>query len=298
MPDNDYDFTPASKLMQADEIEAIAKIFVQLGVNKIRLTGGEPLVRKDAATIIDKIAKLPVHFTITTNGIRLNHFADLLQSAGMSSLNISLDTLQKDKFLFLTKRDHFEDVFKNIHLMVEKGFNVKINVVAMKGINDDEVLDFIALTKDLPVHVRFIEFMPFTGNRWNNEKVFTWQDILTVANTRFDLVPLERVAHETAKKYIVPGHLGTFAVISTMSAPFCSDCNRIRLTADGKLKNCLFSTSETDLLTPFRNGEDIIPLIHQNIQAKASALGGQFTTATDKIETNKLENRSMITIGG
>jgi len=298
MPDNDYDFTPASKLMQADEIEAIAKIFVQLGVNKIRLTGGEPLVRKDAATIIDKIAKLPVHFTITTNGIRLNHFADLLQSAGMSSLNISLDTLQKDKFLFLTKRDHFEDVFKNIHLMVEKGFNVKINVVAMKGINDDEVLDFIALTKDLPVHVRFIEFMPFTGNRWNNEKVFTWQDILNVANTRFDLVPLERVAHETAKKYIVPGHLGTFAVISTMSAPFCSDCNRIRLTADGKLKNCLFSTSETDLLTPFRNGEDIIPLIHQNIQAKASALGGQFTTATDKIETNKLENRSMITIGG
>jgi cyclic pyranopterin phosphate synthase len=298
MPDNDYDFTPASKLMQADEIEAIAKIFVQLGVNKIRLTGGEPLVRKDAANIIDKIAKLPVHFTITTNGIRLNHFADLLQSAGMSSLNISLDTLQKDKFLFLTKRDHFEDVFKNIHLMVEKGFNVKINVVAMKGINDDEVLDFIALTKDLPVHVRFIEFMPFTGNRWNNEKVFTWQDILTVANTSFDLVPLERVAHETAKKYIVPGHLGTFAVISTMSAPFCSDCNRIRLTADGKLKNCLFSTSETDLLTPFRNGEDIIPLIHQNIQAKASALGGQFTTATDKIETNKLENRSMITIGG
>jgi GTP 3',8-cyclase len=298
MPDDEYDFTPASKLMQANEIEAIAKIFVQLGVHKIRLTGGEPLVRKDFGTIISKISTLPVNLTITTNGSRLNQYADILKDAGIESLNISLDTLQKEKFLFLTKRDLFEDVYKNILLMVDKGFIVKINVVVMKGINENEVIDFIKLTQHLPVHVRFIEFMPFTGNRWNNEKVFTWQNILAIASEQFDILPLERLVHETAKKYIVPGHLGTFAVISTMSSPFCGDCNRIRLTADGKLKNCLFSTSETDLLTPFRNGEDIAPLIHQNIKAKEKELGGQFTTATDKIETNKLENRSMITIGG
>lgn len=298
MPDDEYDFTPASKLMQVDEIEQIAKIFVQLGVDKIRLTGGEPLVRKDFGAIINKISALPVNLTITTNGSRLNHFAEILKEAGINALNISLDTLQKEKFLFLTKRDLFEDVYNNILLMVDKGFNVKINVVVMKGINENEVIDFIKLTKNLPVHVRFIEFMPFTGNRWNNEKVFTWQNILALATEQFDILPLERVAHETAKKYIVPGYVGTFAVISTMSSPFCGDCNRIRLTADGKLKNCLFSTSETDLLTPFRNGEDIVPLILQNIKSKEKELGGQFTTATDKIETNKLENRSMITIGG
>jgi cyclic pyranopterin phosphate synthase len=121
---------------------------------------------------------------------------------------------------------------------------------------------------------------------------------VTVATDAFDVLPLEREKHETAKKYIIPGHQGTFAVISTMSAPFCGDCNRMRLTADGKMKNCLFSTTETDLLTPFRQGRDIVPLIYQSIRDKKQALGGQFTTDMEKIETSKLENRSMITIGG
>ena len=169
----------------------------------------------------------------------------------------------------------------------------------MKGINDDEINDFILLTRDLPIHVRFIEFMPFTGNQWNSQRVFTWQQILEKATQQFDVLPLEREKHETAKKYKVPGHQGTFAVISTMSAPFCGDCNRMRLTADGKMKNCLFSQTETDLLTPFRNGENILPMIHQSIIDKKEALGGQFSVeALDKIETSKLENRSMITIGG
>jgi cyclic pyranopterin phosphate synthase len=168
----------------------------------------------------------------------------------------------------------------------------------MKGLNDGEIVDFIRWTKYEPIHVRFIEFMPFSGNKWNSERVMTWQQILEVATNAFDVLPLEREKHETAKKYIVPGHKGTFAVISTMSAPFCSDCNRMRLTADGKMKNCLFSTSETDLLSPLRQGMDIVPLIYQSIRDKKKALGGQFTTDMEKIETSKLENRSMITIGG
>jgi GTP 3',8-cyclase len=148
------------------------------------------------------------------------------------------------------------------------------------------------------VHVRFIEFMPFTGNKWENEKVFTLQEILDTVSNEFDVLPLEKEKHETAKKFIIPGHKGTFAVISTMSAPFCSDCNRMRLTADGKMKNCLFSQSETDLLTPLRNKEDILPLIYQSILDKKKALGGQFTTDTEHIDANKINNRSMITIGG
>jgi len=298
MPEEEYDFTPASKLMQADEIESIAKIFVANGVNKIRLTGGEPLVRKDAADIILRLARLGVKLTLTTNATRLHEFVDVIKEAGIKSLNISLDTLQKDRFLMMTKRDQFDRVRSNIDLMIAEGIHVKVNAVAMKGINDGEINDFIRWTKDAPLHVRFIEFMPFSGNKWNSDRVMTWQQILEVASSEFDILPLEREVHETAKKYTVLGHRGTFAVISTMSAPFCGDCNRLRLTADGKMKNCLFSQTETDLLTPFRNGEDILPFIHLSILDKKKSLGGQFTTDMDKIETSKLENRSMITIGG
>jgi GTP 3',8-cyclase len=298
MPEEDYEFTPAGRLMQPAEIEAIAKIFVSQGVNKIRLTGGEPLVRKDAADIIMRLSKLPVHLTITTNGTRLHEFATVLEDAGIKSLNISLDTLNKDRFTLMTKRDQFERVSENIRLMIQKGFHIKVNMVVIKNLNHGEILDFVRWTKNQPVHVRFIEFMPFTGNRWESEKVFTWQQILETIGSEFDILPLEKEKNNTAKKYIVPGHQGTFAVISTMSAPFCGDCNRMRLTADGKMKNCLFSQSETDLLTPFRNGADIIPMIHQSIHDKKKALGGQFTTDIEHIETGKITNRSMITIGG
>lgn len=298
MPEEDYEFTPASRLMQPEEIEAIAKIFVAQGVNKIRLTGGEPLVRKDAADIIMRLSKLPVNLTITTNGTRLHEFADVLESAGVKSLNISLDTLNKEKFNLMTRRNQFERVYENIQLMIQKGFHVKINMVVIKNLNHDEIIDFVQWTKNEPVHVRFIEFMPFTGNHWQNEKVFTLQQILETVSSEFDILPLEKEKNETAKKYIIPGHKGTFAVISTMSAPFCSDCNRMRLTADGKMKNCLFSQSETDLLTPFRNKEDILPLIYQSILDKKKALGGQFTTDTEHIDTTKINNRSMISIGG
>ena len=298
MPEEEYEFTPASRLMQVNEIVAIAQTFVDLGVTKIRLTGGEPLVRKDAAEIITRLAALPVQLTITTNATRLHDFVDVIKQAGIKSINISLDTLQKDRFLLMTKRDQFEQVMKNINLMIDNGIHVKVNAVVIKGLNDSEINDFVRMTKEQPIHVRFIEFMPFTGNRWNSDKVITWQQILAQVGSEFEVMPIEREKHETAKKYMVPGHLGTFAVISTMSAPFCGDCNRMRLTADGKMKNCLFSNTETDLLTPFRTGNDIVPLIYQSIKDKKQALGGQFTTEMEKIETSKLENRSMITIGG
>ena len=298
MPEEDYDFTPASKLMQAAEIEELSKIFVAQGVNKIRLTGGEPLVRKDAGDIIKRLSKLPVKLTLTTNGTRLHEFADLLQDAGVTSLNISLDTLNKDKFNLMTRRNQFERVWDNIHLMLRRGFHVKVNMVVINNLNHEEVLDFVAWTKEEPVHVRFIEFMPFTGNRWANEKVVTLHQILEMVSAQYDILPLDREAHETAKKYTIPGHQGTFAVISTMSTPFCGDCNRLRLTADGKMKNCLFSEIETDLLTALRNNEDVVPLIYKSIADKKEALGGQFTTDTQSIVTSNIHNRSMITIGG
>ena len=298
MPEEDYHFTPNNQLMQAGEIEAIAKIFVQEGVNKIRLTGGEPLVRKDFGDILTRLAQLGIQITMTTNATRLHEFVNEIKQANIKSLNISLDTLQRDRFILMTKRDQHEQVMRNIQLMLDNGIEVKVNVVAMKGVNDSEILDFIEWTKNTPIHIRFIEFMPFDGNQWNRDKVITLDEILIKVKSTYNFTSIDRLPHETAKNYQVPGHKGTFAVIRTMSAPFCGDCNRMRLTADGKMKNCLFSTSETDLLAAYRNGEDIKSLIHENIATKKQALGGQFTTDLEKIEVNELHNRTMISIGG
>ncbi|HTL07508.1 MAG TPA: GTP 3',8-cyclase MoaA [Chitinophagaceae bacterium] len=298
MPEEEYAFAPAAKLMQPAEIETLAKIFVAQGVKKIRLTGGEPLVRKDAANIITLLAALPVELTMTTNGARLHEFASLFTQTGIRSINISLDTLHEEKFTLITRRPIFKQVKSNIDLALQLGMHVKVNMVVMKGMNDDEVVDFVGWTKDQPVHVRFIEFMPFTGNRWTSNKVFSYQEILSSIATTYEFDALAPKAHDTAKSFRVPGHAGTFAVISTMTEPFCSSCNRMRLTADGKLKNCLFSIYETDLLTPLRNGEDILPLIQTNIKAKEKELGGQFTTALQTIEATHIQNRPMITIGG
>jgi GTP 3',8-cyclase len=297
MPEEDYDFTPATRLMQPDEIMTIAKQFVEMGVNKIRLTGGEPLVRKDVGKIIQDLATLPVRLTLTTNGTRLHQFADLLKDAGVTSLNISLDTLDQDRFLLLTRRNQFSQVMENIQLMVAKGFTVKVNMVVMKGINHEEILQFVEWTRNEPIHVRFIEFMPFSGNHWKEERVFTWQQMMEQISLQYDLMPIEKANHDTARQYKIMGHAGSIAVIATMSAPFCSDCNRMRLTADGKMKNCLFSRTETDLLTPFRRGEDIKPLILGSIAEKKKALGGQFTDL-EHVDAEQIINRSMITIGG
>lgn len=298
MPEEDYEFTPASRLMQLHEIEALAKIFVSLGVNKIRLTGGEPLVRKDAKDIILALGKLPVKLTLTTNATRLHDFVDTLQQSNIKSLNISLDTLQPEKFQLITRRDQFKLVYDNIHLLVSRGFHVKVNMVVMKGLNENELNDFVEWTKHEPVHVRFIEFMPFSGNRWTSNKVFTMRQMLETIEAKYDVIRLQDEKHDTAKGFQAPGHLGTFSVISTMSSNFCGDCNRMRLTADGKIKNCLFSKEETDLLAAFRQGEDVVPLIHQSIQSKAKELGGQFTTDFEHLHVEDINNRSMITIGG
>ena len=300
MPEESYDFTPASRLMQVDEIVEIAKIFVEGGVNKIRLTGGEPLVRKDAGEIIQRLSGLGVELTMTTNATRVHLFMDAMKAAGLRKVNVSLDTLNPETFLFLTKRDLFDRVRLNIDLLLAEGFEVKVNAVVMRGVNDHEIVDFVRWTVGSGVHVRFIEFMPFQGNHWDNARVVTWQQMIDVVEASFggEIEALERVPHETVKQYRLKGAKGTFAVISTMSAPFCGDCNRLRLTADGKMKNCLFSKGETDLLGALRRGEAIAPLIDLNVKAKAAALGGQFDANLQSVVPTAIENRSMITIGG
>ena len=298
MPNEDTQCTPHHQLMRTDEIVALAKTFVSLGVNKIRLTGGEPLVRKEFPEIVKELSSLPVQLTLTSNGVFLDKHLELLKASGVHSINISLDTLNRDRFLLLTKRDNLEVVKANINSALEHGFHVKVNMVVMKGINENELSDFVEWSVNSPLHIRFIEFMPFTGNQWHHDKVLTRDHILQTISQQFDFIPLGKEPHETAHKYFVKGAKGSFAIISTMSHPFCSDCNRLRLTADGKMRNCLFATHETDLLAALRNGQSVEPLIIENLKQKREKLGGQFDEQFEKIQPETLQNRSMIAIGG
>lgn len=301
MPAEGIQLTPKPHLMTADEILHIAQTFVNLGVRKIRLTGGEPLVRKDAASIIHVLGKLGVHLTLTTNGLLVHEFIDTFQQAGISAVNLSLDTLSAEKYRQITRRNHFAQVWSNIELLQQHSFRVKLNVVLMKGFNEDEILDFIALTQHQNIQIRFIEFMPFNGNEWDRSKLVSYAEILETLRSHDDFHQIERLddaPHDTAKNYKIAGYAGSFAIISSVTNPFCSTCNRIRLTADGKLKNCLFSNSETSLLETLRSGASILPLIEQNLRSKFPVRGGMDDDR--KFENPDLfsQNRSMIAIGG
>jgi GTP 3',8-cyclase len=287
--------------MTYEEIHTIAKIFVANGVTKIRLTGGEPLIRKDIPIILEKLSSLPVELSITTNAVIIDKFIDTFKINGVKSINVSLDSLDKDKFKLITRRDEFEKVYNNIHLLVDEGFKVKVNAVLIKGFNDNEIIDFINFTKYLPISFRFIEFMPFDGNKWNMEKMVSYNDVMRYMNAAFSEEQIERLQdapNDTSKNYKIKGYKGSFAIISSVTNPFCDTCNRLRLTADGQLKNCLFSSSESDLLTTLRAGRSIEPIIKKAVEAKLKVRGGMDTV--EKLQEPKLhtQNRSMITIGG
>ncbi|CAA6804366.1 MAG: Molybdenum cofactor biosynthesis protein MoaA [uncultured Aureispira sp.] len=301
MPEEGVELAPKSHLMTYEEILAIATTFVEMGVKKIRLTGGEPLVRKEAHVIIEALGKLPIELGITTNGILVDRFVDSFKKAGLKAVNISLDTLDRDKFALVTKRDDFEKVRENIDLLLAEGFLVKINVVLMRAINFDEIIDFINITEHKNLQIQFIEFMPFDGNKWDWEKGISLAEIIEKANAHYqesNVLRIEDKPNDTAVNYKIKGYKGSFAVISTITNPFCSTCNRIRLTANGRIKNCLFSTGETDLLTPFRAGEDIQPIILKSIHSKAPERGGWESLEAFSKPENHGQNRSMILIGG
>lgn len=301
MPEEGVALSPKSHLMTYEEIYKIAKTFSDHGVTKIRLTGGEPLIRKDLPVILEKLAILPVELSITSNAIIIDKFIDVLKANGVNKINVSLDSLDEGKFKHITRRNEFKKVYNNILLLVEEGFKVKVNAVLMKGFNDNEIIDFINFTKDLPISVRFIEFMPFEGNKWDMGKMVSYAEVMKYVNEAFENENFERLQdapNDTAKNYKIKDYKGTFAIISSVTNPFCDSCNRLRLTANGQLKNCLFSSGESDILTTLRAGKSIEPIIRKAVQAKFKVRGGMDTLK--KLKEPKLHNnnRSMITIGG
>ncbi len=301
MPPDGIILSPKSSLMTADEVFQIAKTFVDHGVDKIRLTGGEPLLRKDFPEIITQLSTLETEVSITTNGILIEKHIEVLKKCNISKINLSLDTLVASKFNTITLRNQFNKVIDNLYLLLNNDFKIKINVVLIKGFNDNEIIEFIKLTKFLPLSIRFIEFMPFAGNSWDKSKMVSQNEILDQVNQHFSHSQVEKLEDEknfTAREFKIKGHVGSFGIISSITNPFCDGCNRIRLTANGKIKNCLFSNNETDLLTPFRNGEPLLELITSAIQLKKKVRSGMNTSEKLNDPILHEDNRSMIAIGG
>ncbi|XP_011280538.1 molybdenum cofactor biosynthesis protein 1 isoform X2 [Felis catus] len=268
MPEEGVPLTPKADLLTTEEILTLARLFVKEGVDKIRLTGGEPLIRPDVVDIVAQLHRLEGLRTIgiTTNGINLARLLPQLQKAGLSAINISLDTLVPAKFEFIVRRKGFHKVMEGIHKAIELGYSpVKVNCVVMRGLNEDELLDFVALTEGLPLDVRFIEYMPFDGNKWNFKKMVSYKEMLDTLRQQWpELEKLPEEESSTAKAFKVPGFRGQVSFITSMSEHFCGTCNRLRITADGNLKVCLFGNSEVSLRDHLRAGaseEELLQII-------------------------------------
>ncbi|NXJ38031.1 MOCS1 protein, partial [Ciconia maguari] len=298
MPEEGVQLTPKSELLTTQEIITLARLFVKEGVEKIRLTGGEPLIRPDVVDIVGQLYKLEGLKTIavTTNGINLARLLPRLKEAGLNAINISLDTLVPAKFEFIVRRKGFHKVMEGIHKATELGYRpVKVNCVVMRGFNEDELLGFVDFTKDLPLDVRFIEYMPFDGNKWNFKKMVSYKEMLDTIKQRWpELEKLPCEASSTAKSYKVPHFQGQISFITSMSEHFCGSCNRLRITADGNLKVCLFGNSEVSLRDHLRSGaseEALVQIIGAAVGRKKKQHAGMFNIS-------QMKNRPMILIGG
>ncbi|KAI8587687.1 molybdenum cofactor biosynthesis protein 1 [Geranomyces variabilis] len=300
MPAEGLPLTPKDHILTTPEILKLAHIFVSEGVTKIRLTGGEPTVRKDLLDIMDGLNALrPLGLEaigMTTNALALKRKLPALKARGLDQLNISLDTLDPFKFELMTRRRGFEHVMDSIHAAVAEGFHpVKLNAVVIKNVNDMEVVRFVELTKDLPIYVRFIEYMPFGGNKWNEDKFVSYKTMLDGVRAVYpDVARLSDEPNDTSKAWAIPGFAGKFGFITSMSDHFCGTCNRLRLLADGNLKVCLFGNSEIDLKHALRGGasdEELLDTIGAAVKRKKKQHAGM-------AELTKLPNRPMTLIGG
>jgi cyclic pyranopterin phosphate synthase len=260
MPEEGVPFQPHSEILTYEEMLHFVKIAIQSGIRKIRLTGGEPLVRKGIIGFLERLCKVNEleEITLTTNGVLLKDFASRLKNCGLTRVNVSLDTLKPQRFLRITGRDFFNRVWEGIQEAERVGLDpIKINVVAIKGTNDDEILDFARLTLEKPYHIRFIEFMPIgEQNGWSPEKFISAQDIKETILRLGELRPIMANSLDgPAERYVLDGGKGEIGFIGALSNHFCENCNRLRLTAEGRLRSCLFSDVEIDMKTPLREGK-------------------------------------------
>ncbi|HEY7350312.1 MAG TPA: GTP 3',8-cyclase MoaA [Ktedonobacterales bacterium] len=301
MPAEGLPWLKKQEILSYEEITRVARIAASIGIEQIRLTGGEPLVRRDVPELIRMLKPIPGlrSLSLTTNGVLLKKQAAALAEAGLTRINVSLDSLVREKFAQLTRRDQFDAVIEGLEELEKYPsiHPIKINAVAMKDFTEDEVLDFAVLARRKPYIVRWIEFMPLDADQiWRKEDILTGAEILAIIEKQYG--PMTRLtdgdASETARRYRFPDGVGEVGFINPVSEPFCASCDRIRMTAEGKLRTCLFSTEETDLREPLRSDasdeviEEVIRRAVWNKELKHYIGDKRFRRA----------NRSMSMIGG
>lgn len=303
LPEEFSDWLPSEKLLTTDELIHVIQVAVNCGITEVRLTGGEPLLRPDIVEIVSRISKLEnaPQLSLTTNGIKLAGLAQQLKDAGLSRINVSLDTLRPDRFNKLTHRDRFNDVQKGLKAAKDSGLTpIKINSVLMPGVNDDEASELLQWALDEGFHLRFIEQMPLdAGGIWNRAKMITADEVFKDLEKSFSLTPVGARGSAPAEDFLVNGGPAKVGIIASVTRPFCGDCDRLRLTSDGQIRSCLFAKTETDLRSILREQN----LASDELDQKISKLFGE--TVADKLPGHGINNpdfiqpsRPMSAIGG
>jgi len=298
MPEEGVPFKPKNEILTTNEILRVVKVVSNLGVNKIRFTGGEPLLRGDIVKLVGKSSSTPgiesIH--LTTNGVLLGRYAGNLKEAGLTGVNISIDTLNPEKFLQITRRDELVRAMEGLEAAKTAGIPfIKVNAVALRGFNDSEIVEFVELTKDYPLTVRFIELMPFDAHQiWKTGKFFSAEHIQKELKDHF---PEIKTTDGTATEHAIfqiPNYAGKVAVIPSYSRNLCGNCNRIRITADGKLLNCLYSQNETNLRDAIRIGKSDMQ-IGEMIRG---TMKNKFKDGWEAQNQGSAKRESMTQIGG
>src|SRR3989440_7671750 len=265
MPAGGLPWLEREEILTFEEIPRLVALLASMGVRDIRLTGGEPLVRKEFPRLARMLSDVEdvAEVSVTTNGFLLERDAEALVRAGVNRFNVSVDSLQRDRFYELTRRDALPQVLRGLRLLAffPEAHPIKINAVGIRGFTEEEVLPFAEFARSSPYEVRFIEFMPLDADHaWSPDQVLTGEEIRRAVDAVYPLEPESREPHATARVYRFADGRGKLGFINPVSEPFCADCNRIRLTADGRLRTCLFSLNETDLRGPMRAGADDLEL--------------------------------------
>ena len=303
MPEEGLNWLDRAEVLTFEEIERVARICVErFGVESLRLTGGEPTVRAHLPQLIERLAALRLQdgrkpdIALTTNGATLRNIAPELRESGLDRINVSLDSLQRERFLAMTRRDELDNVLAGINEAVATGFDkVKVNTVVERGTNDDELLPLATFGRDLGVEVRFIEFMPLDAtNEWERQKVVTQDEIVAVISEVYPLEQIPARGAAPADRWRYLDGRGTVGVIPSVSQPFCGDCDRVRITSDGQFRTCLFATNEFDLRAIMRNGGTDDDMAQVIIDAVATKWAGHQINQVNFIRPN----RSMSQIGG
>jgi molybdenum cofactor biosynthesis protein A len=300
MPAQGIDIVPRQELLTFKEMYRLIRVLTELGVRKVRLTGGEPFVRKDFVGFLEMLSHndLLEAINITTNGALISQHIDRIEKLGkVKDINLSIDSLSREKFAKITRRDAFSEVYKTLELLEKSSLNLKLNIVVQSGINTDEIVDFVRFTKDKNVAVRFIEEMPFNGKGQRKmEENWTFNRILNEIKTTFDVRELVSEKSSTSRNYSIENHLGTVGIIPAFTRTICNNCNRIRITSTGTFKNCLFDDGVFNLRDFMRKGasnEDLKALFLSLVKEKPA--NGFIAEANRE---DGAASESMSTIGG